>query len=451
MKILLVSNGYPPTSYGGVEVYTHDLARGLVECGHDVSVFCRESDFSLPDYSILHDQGEVEITRVVNDFKNIRTFIETYRDETINQIFKTYIDKKRPDIIHFNHLIGLSVDLPEIARQYGIPVLFTLHDYWSICHRVQLVDCSGKFCSGPQTTCACDACVRRTKPEGSLQTRLLIGLRDRLPFKIRLMIRRVVRGQGNRSPIYPITGQMLNERNLEFKNVLGPFIKLVPSEFVKSLFVSNGFNGDEIKVLPLGIPPMKKDGKPMKSSENDPIQIGFVGTFIPNKGVDVLLKAFKLIPDAHIELKMYGRDDVNPGYMKKLYALAEGDHRINFCGPFPPERRVDYFQQFNWLVVPSLFPETFSFVAREALQLHIPVIASKIGALTEVIRDGSNGFTFDPGNSIQLAEILRKIADAPHLVDAFGFPGVNVLSIPEHVSLISEIYSEVISESKILQ
>jgi glycosyltransferase involved in cell wall biosynthesis len=56
MNILIVANGFPPTAYGGVEVYTYDLARNLNKRGHRVSVFCRESNANLVDYDII--QGD---------------------------------------------------------------------------------------------------------------------------------------------------------------------------------------------------------------------------------------------------------------------------------------------------------------------------------------------------------------------------------------------------------
>ena len=61
------------------------------------------------------------------------------------------------------------------------------------------------------------------------------------------------------------------------------------------------------------------------------------------------------------------------------------------------------------VVVPSLVWETYSIVAREAMSLGIPVIASRIGALPEAIRDGENGLLFTPGSAQELAAILQML------------------------------------------
>jgi glycosyltransferase involved in cell wall biosynthesis len=141
VRILLVANGYPPTAYGGVETYTHSLAQTLHAAAHDVRVFCRESDQNRPDREIITDEvAGISVTRVVNDFKNISTFRDTYVDDGIRTIFLDQLQADRPDIIHYQHWIALSADLPRAAEDLAVPGLATLHDYWALCHRVHLQD-----------------------------------------------------------------------------------------------------------------------------------------------------------------------------------------------------------------------------------------------------------------------------------------------------------------------
>jgi len=141
MNILIVTNGYPPTALGGVEIYSADLAHGLTKNGHRVTIFCRESDFSLPDGHISDEiQNQVRIIRFVNDFKTNTSFIDTIINAAIERTFSDYMIEVKPDIIHFQHLIALSARLPLIANEQGMPFVTTRHDYWSICHRGRLID-----------------------------------------------------------------------------------------------------------------------------------------------------------------------------------------------------------------------------------------------------------------------------------------------------------------------
>ncbi len=160
MRILLVTNGYPPTAFGGVEVYTRDVATALAAQGHQVAVFCRDSDPDAADYTISEDVVDgVPVTRVVNDFKTIESFDQTYRDEHIDAIFDDLLRREKPDVVHFNHLIALSLGLPSVASSHGIPHLTTLHDYWDICHRVRLQDWRERRCPGPIQGGDCYRCV----------------------------------------------------------------------------------------------------------------------------------------------------------------------------------------------------------------------------------------------------------------------------------------------------
>ena len=161
MKILLVSNGFPPRASGGVETYTYDLARSLVEVGFQVAVFCRDSDYDQTDYRISDYLEEgIRIIRIVNDHKKIISFQDTYVDEQVESIFRGYLGELAPDLVHINHLIALSVRLPEIVDEAGIPSVITLHDFWPLCQRVNLIDWQGNVCQGPRLDGTnCSVCV----------------------------------------------------------------------------------------------------------------------------------------------------------------------------------------------------------------------------------------------------------------------------------------------------
>ena len=151
MKILLVSNGFPPRAFGGVEVYVEKLARELTLRGHQIVVFCRDSNPDLPDYHLaVEDQDGVQVYNVVNDYKNIKKFDDFFEDVAIEKIFEQILSTFQPDFVHINHLIALSARLPQIIASYDIPFLITLHDYWPLCHRVNLLNWKDQLCDGPQ-------------------------------------------------------------------------------------------------------------------------------------------------------------------------------------------------------------------------------------------------------------------------------------------------------------
>jgi len=160
MKILQVTNGFPPTARAGVEQYTYLLSRTLRDSGHDVQVLCREEAHTLPERTILEDTVDgIPVRRVVNNFFDVVRFEQYYQNEGITTIFLETVEEMQPDIIHFQHAIGLSLTMLEAATETKIPFLLTLHDYWFICPIVQLLTTNLELCSGPHLGADCFDCM----------------------------------------------------------------------------------------------------------------------------------------------------------------------------------------------------------------------------------------------------------------------------------------------------
>ena len=170
MRILVVVHGFPPAALGGSEVYAHAHARTLAALGDDVLVLTREQDPNRPEYSVREDQCDgLRIVRVNNMFRNTRTFEETYANGTIDGIASRIIDDFRPDAAHIHHLTCLSTGIVHVLAERRIPAILTLHDYWLMCHRGQLLDVDYRACDGPPE---CHACVG---PAGGVGTAGFFG------------------------------------------------------------------------------------------------------------------------------------------------------------------------------------------------------------------------------------------------------------------------------------
>src|SRR4051812_40037632 len=109
MRILEVVHGFPPSSYGGTELYAHAHARALRDGGDEVLVLAREQNPSRAEYGCRTETRDgLCIVWVNNTFRNTRTFEETYRNESIAAAACRVIDDFRPDAAHIHHLTGLS-------------------------------------------------------------------------------------------------------------------------------------------------------------------------------------------------------------------------------------------------------------------------------------------------------------------------------------------------------
>ena len=144
MRILLVSHKYPPYSLGGVEIYTHNLARAL-RAHHQVSVFFRHDDRSGPPFAEYDEETNGGWTRRVScnpaglAGSVAGEFLGTFLNRQIEDSFGRFVARVKPDLIHIQHVMALSARLLPLARQAGVPLVLTLHDYWFICGNSQLI------------------------------------------------------------------------------------------------------------------------------------------------------------------------------------------------------------------------------------------------------------------------------------------------------------------------
>ncbi len=133
MKILEVIHDFLPGHTAGSEVYTFKLSKEFQKMGHEVSLFFTEADRRAEQYSLrerlyegLHCY-EAVVNRQYSDFR------ETYENRAMEALFTKVLDMTRPHIIHLQHIINHSIGYTRIARERGIPIVFTLHDYYLTC------------------------------------------------------------------------------------------------------------------------------------------------------------------------------------------------------------------------------------------------------------------------------------------------------------------------------
>ena len=131
------------------------------------------------------------------------------------------------------------------------------------------------------------------------------------------------------------------------------------------------------------------------------IRIGYAGRLVPNKGIEVLLRAFQELSISNIELKIAG--DICSSYAQDLQNRF-ADSRIHFLGELSD--MADFYRGIDILVVPSIVPEAFGLTICEGMSYGLPVISTTSGAQAEIIENNTDGFLVIP-NSIK--ELKDKI------------------------------------------
>jgi len=165
------------------------------------------------------------------------------------------------------------------------------------------------------------------------------------------------------------------------------------------------------KYLQRGIPQKKIVLKPHFFSK-DPGQrnghksyVLYVGRLSQEKGVNVLIEAWKSLKN--IPLKIIGHGD----QWNALRELAKNNSAIEFLGHVSQVECEKYLKEAYFLIIPSLCYENFPRVLVEAYAHGLPVIASRLGSLAELIVDGKTGLLFEPGDAQDLARKVRFLMD----------------------------------------
>ena len=457
MRILLVANGYPPAARGGVETYTQAIARALQARGHEVEVFCRVSAPRQPEYALLREQVEgIPVRRVVNDLTGATRFETHYVDPRCDEIFRQHAGDFRPDLVHFQHAVGLSASLLPVARVLGLPVLITLHDYWFICPRATLFTSQRTLCAGPQGDVDCVACfgavnlgrASRLLPQ-PVYKRLLAWLPRRPNAALRLFMQRVPTAlDAGASANTRHRRQMQARTDYLLSQLKQADLRLAPSQFLISVYDAHGLAADTVELLPLGIdlPVAEQNLGPVKPGG---LVIAYLGSLLYHKGPDVLISAFRAAQPMVGELRIYGQGDPQDVYADQLRAAAAGDDRIHFMGTFSREALPGILAGLDLLVVPSRWHETYSLVAREALWAGVPVIGTRLGALPEVIQDGLNGYLVPPGDVGALAQALRRAAAHLPELKANARLTAAAPSLADHVTRLEEHYRQLIERVRL--
>ena len=278
--------------------------------------------------------------------------------------------RERPDVVHFHNTFPLmSPAAYYAARAQGVPVVQTLHNYRLLCPNALLFregrvceDCVGKLVPWPAVAHACYK-----------SSRLASG----------------------------VTAAMLTTHRLAgtWRRMVNVYIAL--SDFARAKFVEGGLPAGKIAVKPNFVDP---DPGPGAGTGDFAM---FAGRLTPEKGVRTLLEAWSRM-SPRIPLKIVG-DGPLAGEVASAAQTIPG---VEWAGFQNHEQILAWMKQAAFLVVPSTWYEGFPMTVAEALACGLPVLASNIGSLGELIQPGRTGFLFRPGDAQDLAlHAGRLIAD----------------------------------------
>ena len=356
MKILFAHCRYQQT--GGEDMAVDAEMAALRHAGHDVSILERDNE----TISTLWDK-----LTVAWSLPGTETLRADLRDE---------IAAQAPDVIHAHNLFPLiTPSLYDAARDLNMPVVQTLHNYRNICASALLMR-GGRICEdcigGSPYQAVMHRCYRDSMAGSFALARMIDSHRKR--------------GTWSRS--------------------VDRFIAL--SNFSKSRFVAAGFPADRIVVKP-NSPGALFAAEPEPAERSGAL---YVGRLSPEKGIAELLRLWSA---DWPQLRVIGEGPDAPALQ-----AAVRDGRAIALGPLPPEDIAVEMQRAAVCIIPSRCYENFPMVLAEAFASGLPVLASNIGALGELVEEDHTGARFDPFDPQSMTGIIAAAFADPDRLRRWG-------------------------------
>jgi glycosyltransferase involved in cell wall biosynthesis len=264
-----------------------------------------------------------------------------------------------PDIIHVHNTFPLiSPSLYWTAARKGVPVVQTLHNFRLLCPQAIFLR-EGKIC---------EDCV------------------GKLPW--RAVTRKCYRESAMQSAV--LTGMLATHRAIgTYRQRVSRYIAL--NSFARDKYVEGGLPAELFSIKPNFI---ESASVPSWDTRGGGL---YVGRLSSEKGLDVLAKAVQTSGNANIEV-------IGSGPLETIARSAFGERCLGFR---PLDDIIRRMGSAQFLVLPSICYENSPRTIVEAFSCGLPVIASRLGALIDIVRDGVTGLLFNPGDA---ADLAAKIA-----------------------------------------
>lgn len=370
MKVCVISNLFPPYHRGGAERVVASTIAGLKARGFDVIVITAAPRSAGYRASNPVEEDGVRVYRFFprnlffygDDFRHSVALRFVWHIFDVFNIFsyftiKRILQRERPDVVHTHNLKGIGYLIPLLVRRLGIHYVHTLHD-------VQLVTPSGIIMKYHE----------QDFPNNFFLTRLYEWL-NRWLFG-------------------------------------SPSVLISPSKFLMNFYEARKFFKNSKKII-LPNPVDRVGGEAHSFSQDGAVcRFVYLGQIEEHKGVLLLIKTFRELVESDVSTRAWHLTIVGGGSRSaQANALAAPCAQITMRGRVGRDELQSILRDADVTVVPSLCYENSPTVIFESFTFGVPVLASAIEGVSELIQDGKNGLTITPGNAEELARGLKWFVD----------------------------------------
>ncbi len=360
MKVLFLSNYFPPAAIGGYEQWCQEVAQALVARGHDLSIITSRADVS--------DNGAIPVFRVIESevTGGIRSTIGRFlrrRQLEASTLAATerLVNEIRPDAALIWGMWNVPRSVPALVEGL-LPeqTAYYFCDYWP------------------------------TLPSAFAQQLRVPAKRKATALPKRLVARALLRKVPQTTP-------------LEFR------YPICVSQAVRRLLIEAGINISHARVIYGGT-----EVQPVETGRKTSavVRLLYLGRLTADKGFHTAVEAVRILAERalSVQLDVYGQGD--PAYLQKVRQVIEMHHLSSAVRFFESVSRAELptlLLQYDALVFPSEWQEPFARTVLEAMAANLLVIGTTTGGTGEILKHRETGLTFKAGDALGLADQIECV------------------------------------------
>jgi len=426
LRILIAVHGFPPTHYAGAERLAERIASQLASQGHAIEVFAVER---LDDLNFRveteHSRG-FPVHRVYYNAGTTAPYPGSYDSPQVARAVEQVLERSRFDVIHIISGYLIAVPVIRAARHAKTPVVITLTEYWFMCSRLNLLQFGQVLCSGPESDHKCAHCLAEEKRRYRLISRTSPQIANLL----------------GKTPSFRRLESALRSRREKLQQTLAAADVVVsPSQFLIDKFAKFGFNTERFVLIRHGLPAADTSRTFVNYIQSETLRLGYTGQIKPHKGVDLVVDAVLSLLDAghNVTLDLWGPDDEDPAYTAALKRRTAGYPSVRWRGRYDRRELWNILASIDTLVIPSRWYENSPTVIWEAYMAGLPVVATLLGGMAEIVTHEQSGLLFKLNDAADLRHQIERLITEPDLLPRLraGIPPVRT-----DTEEVSEILSQ---------
>ncbi|MCI0485701.1 MAG: glycosyltransferase family 4 protein [Blastocatellia bacterium] len=381
MRILVITDRYPPYYTGGYEIACQSVAERMRRHGHEIMVLTS-------NYGLNGTRVEGHIHRLLHRPQDSSSLValarlEVHDSRTIKRLAKMW----KPDVIYAWSLFHLFPSTHVTLRELNVPIVYNIQDLWLTKHLTEAERHQAAWLK-----------------QGANPVREVAKKAIRTAFKLR----------------HPNWLRPISTTDIDLSNVV------FCSRFRHKQHAETGLPLGKSRVIYNGIDPALYRVAPVAA---DTLKVIFAGRLVEEKGAHTVIEAIA-------ELVGRGLQDITlniAGISAYPWEYSEGLHRlveekglkehVKFLGMVQSQDMPEVYSRHNVLVFPSIVEEGFPVTLLEAMACGLTVVGTETGGSAEIVVNGVNGLSFSPGNAAALADCLALLSDNPEMARALASAG----------------------------